>query len=144
MQMATMLIVFSGKGEQIGFAEGFVSSVADGVIVATEIPGVAEDAKLSAPASTAHFETVVMARNHRTVESGRVTFPEIDSYLDVFTPETGIVVLTGDGKETGSITWHIRGGSGRFAGARGIVTGNFVGYADGTFVDHQLYRVILP
>ena len=32
MPMATMLIVFSGKGEQIGFAEGFVSSVADGVI----------------------------------------------------------------------------------------------------------------
>jgi hypothetical protein len=143
MQMTTMLIVFSGKGEQIGFAKGFVSSTAEGVIVAADDPG-SGDTKLSVPASRARFETVVMVRNDRTVEAGRVLFPEIDSYLDIFTPENGLVVPLQDGRETGSITWHISGGGGKFAGASGIVTGNFFAYPDGTFVDHQLYRVIAP
>ncbi|MFK3781285.1 hypothetical protein [Agrobacterium sp. NPDC089420] len=144
MRMKTMLIVFSGKGEQIGHAQGFVSSAADGVIATAELPGVAQDGQLSSPCGKARFETVVMARNGRTVEAGRVLFPEIDSYLDVFTPETGIVVPADEGKEIGSITWHIREGGGEFEGATGVVTGNFVGYPDGTFVDHQVYRILLP
>ncbi|CVI24867.1 conserved hypothetical protein [Agrobacterium fabacearum CFBP 5771] len=144
MRMKTMLIVFSGKGEQIGHADGFVSSTADGVIARPELAGVGQDGQLSSPCGKARFETVVMARDGRTVEAGRVLFPEIDSYLDVFTPETGIVLSADEGKEIGSITWHIRDGGGAFAGATGVVTGNFVGYPDGTFVDHQVYRLLLP
>jgi hypothetical protein len=144
MRMTNMLIVFSGKAEQIGHAEGFVSSAADGVILPVDVSSLGESARLSAPCKKARFETVVMARNNRTVEAGRVTFPEIDSYLDVFTPETGIIVPVADGKETGSIMWHIRSGGGTFEGATGIVTGNFIGFPDGTFEDHQLYRVVLP
>ncbi|WP_350297442.1 hypothetical protein [Agrobacterium arsenijevicii] len=142
--MKTMLIVFSGKGEQIGHAQGFVSSAADGVIATPDLASVGQDGQLSNPCGTAHFTTVVMARNGRTVEAGRVLFPEIDSYLDVFTPETGIVLPADEGKEIGSITWHIKEGGGEFEGATGVVTGNFVGYPDGTFVDHQVYRVLLP
>jgi hypothetical protein len=141
MQMTTMLIVFSGKGEQIGHAEGFVSSAADGIVLEVDVPGI-PGATLSAPCKKARFETVVMARNNRTVEAGRVLFPEIDSYLDIVTPDTGLVVGVEDGKEIGSIMWHIRGGGGIFAGAKGVVTGNFIGYPDGTFVDHQIYRII--
>lgn len=144
MRMKTMLIVFSGRGEQIGHAQGFVSSAADGVIAKSDLAGVGHDGQLSNPCGKARFETVVMARNGRTVEAGRVLFPEIDSYLDVFTPETGIVLPVDEGKEIGSITWHIKEGGGMFEGATGVVTGNFVGYPDGTFIDHQVYRVILP
>ncbi|CAN7673136.1 hypothetical protein LJR235_005273 [Pararhizobium sp. LjRoot235] len=144
MRMKTMLIVFSGKGEQIGHAQGFVSSAADGVIIKSDLAGMGQDGQLSDPCGKAHFETVVMARNGRTVEAGRVLFPEIDSYLDVFTPEAGIVLPADEGKEIGSITWHIKEGGGEFDGATGVVTGNFVGYPDGTFVDHQVYRVLLP
>lgn len=139
-----MLIVFSGRGEQIGHAQGFVSSAADGVIAKSELADVGQDGQLSNPCRTARFETVVMARNGRTVEAGRVLFPEIDSYLDVITPESGIVLAADEGKEIGSITWHIKEGGGAFAGATGVVTGNFIGYPDGTFVDHQVYRVLLP
>lgn len=141
MQMTTMLIVFTGKGQQIGYAEGFVSSAADGVILECNVPGI-PDATLSAPCKTARFETVVMARNNRTVETGRVLFPEIDSYLDIFTPDTGLIVGVDESKEIGSITWHIRGGGGIFAGATGVVTGNFVAYPDGTFLDHHIYRIV--
>ena len=144
MRMKTMLIVFSGKGEQIGHAQGFVSSAADGVIAKADLAGVGPDGQLSNPCGKARFETVVMARNGRTVEAGRVLFPEIDSYLDVFTPETGIVLPADEAKEIGSIIWHIKEGGGEFKGATGVVTGNFVGYPDGTFIDHQVYRVLLP
>ena len=144
MLMKTMLIAFSGKGEQIGHAEGFVSSAADGIVVKFDLAGVSQDGQLSNSCGKARFETVVMARNGRTVEAGRVFFPEIDSYLDVFTPETGIVLPADEGKEIGSITWHIKEGGGEFEGATGVVTGNFIGYPDGAFVDHQVYRVLLP
>lgn len=144
MSMTTMFIIFTGKGQQIGHAEGFVASTAEGIVVDADIPEVGADSRLTASVSTARFETIVMARCYRTIEAGRVTFPEIESYLDVFTPENGIIVPSLDGRETGSITWHIKDGGGRFAGASGIVTGNFVGYPDGTFIDHQVYRIILP
>lgn len=142
MRILTMLVVFSGKGEQIGHAEGFIASAADGIVVepARTLKG---DESLEAPCGTARFETVVMARNGRTVEAGRVFFPEIDSYLDVHTPETGLVVDLGEGREMGSITWHVRKGGGRFEGARGVVTGNFTARPDGTFTDHQVFKLVL-
>lgn len=140
-----MLIVFAGKGEPLPHAEGFVASVADGIVVApaggTTLP---KDGGLEAPCRTARFETFVMAHRGRTFEAGRVTFPEIDSHLDVYTPEPGAVSSPAEGLETGSISWFVRDGGGLFAGAKGIVTGNFTGRPDGTFVDHQLYKLLLP
>lgn len=143
MKMTTMLIAFTGKGHQIGHAEGFVASAANGVILKVDAAGV-ENASLSVPCKEARFETVVLDRDKRTFESGRVFFPDIDSYLDVFTPEMGLFFSVEGGNDVGTVGWHIRGGGGIFAGAKGVVTGNAVIYPDGTFLDHQLYRVVTP
>lgn len=144
MKVFSMLVVFVGRGIPIGHAEGFVSSKADGTVISA-VPrlNLPDGGELQAPCQTAHFETVVLARNQKTVEAGRVSFPEIDSYLDVYTPETGLVVGLSNGYEAGSISWHVREGGGLFAGASGIVTGNFIGNPDGTFVDHQFFKLIL-
>ncbi len=140
-----MLIVFTGRTEPLPHAEGFVASKADGIVVAP-FSGLAlpDDGGLEAPPTSARFETFVAALDGRTIEAGRVFFPEIDSTLDVVTREPGALVPRGPDLETGSISWHVRAGSGLFAGATGIVTGNFTGRPDGTFVDHQLFKLLLP
>jgi len=56
----------------------------------------------------------------------------------------GRVTTTEDGWSSGSISWRITGGSGRFVGATGIATGNFIGDPDGSFTDHQLFKLVLP
>jgi hypothetical protein len=85
-----------------------------------------------------------MARGDQTFEAGRVEFPDIDSHLDVDTVIPGRFTTTDDGVSTGSISWRVTGGSGRFEGATGLVTGNFIGYPDGRFTDHQLFKLVLP
>jgi hypothetical protein len=137
-----MLIYFTGKGEPIGHAAGCFLSRADGTVMALE-SAVGPGGELQVPTRRAAFETVVMARGEQTFESGRVDFPEIESWLDVDTVIPGRVSTRDDGISTGSISWRVVDGGGRFEGATGIVTGNFIGYADGTFVDHQLFKLVL-
>jgi hypothetical protein len=131
-----MLIVFEGKGEPIDHAVGFVRSVADGAVIAAD--------GLDAPCAAASFRSVVASTSAGNWESGRVDFPEIASWLDVDTPAAGSAAEAPDGSSAGSITWRVLAGGGRFAGATGLVTGNFTGAADGSFVDHQLYKLALP
>ena len=144
MRLLSMLVVFAGKGEAIGHADGFVSSAADGIVVPVPDLDLPEDGEMAAPCRSARFETVVFARDGQTIEAGRVIFPEIESFLDVYTPRHGLVVALDDGREAGSITWHVKAGGGRFEGATGIVTGNFTARPDGTFVDHQFFKLRLP
>ena len=137
-----MLIFFTGKGEPIGHAAGCFLSRAEGAVMALE-SAVDPRGELQVPTRLATFETVVMARGEQTFESGRVDFPDIGSWLDVDTVIPGRVSTRDDGISTGSISWRVVDGGGRFEGATGIVTGNFIGYADGTFVDHQLFKLLL-
>jgi hypothetical protein len=141
----TMVVFFSGRGEQLGHAKPFVASRASGRVLGMSTDAkVGDEGSLQIPAAIAHFDTIVMARDDQTWEAGRVEFPEIDSYLDVETYTPGRVQNLPDGSCTGSIAWQVTGGGGKFAGASGIVTGNFVGYPDGTFTDHQLFKLVLP
>jgi hypothetical protein len=141
----TMLVFFSGRGEQLGHASGFVSSRAAGRVIGATFDGdLAEEGNLQVPSPVAHFDTVVMVRDDQTWEAGRVEFPQIGSYLEVETYTPGRVQALPDGSSTGSIAWRVTGGGGKFANASGIVTGNFVGYPDGTFTDHQLFKLVLP
>ncbi|SCK43283.1 hypothetical protein VAR608DRAFT_4173 [Variovorax sp. HW608] len=145
MKTYTMLIFFSGKGEPIGSAAGFVKSRATGRVLALDpMLRIDVEGSLQAPAGDARFETVVMVQDDRTWESGRVDFPGIDSHLNVDTVVPGRFSVREDGLSTGSISWRVTGGSGHFEGATGIVTGNFVGHPDGTFTDHQLFKLVLP
>jgi len=145
MKTCTMLIFFAGHGEPIGHAAGFVASRAVGSVLAVE--GGAElppEGTLQVPTRTVRFETAVMARGDQTWEAGRVEFPDIASTLDVDTVIPGRVEMLTGGEVRGSISWRVTGGTGRFEGATGIVTGNFVGHPDGSFSDHQLFKLALP
>jgi hypothetical protein len=44
----------------------------------------------------------------------------------------------------GGIVWEITGGDGSFAGARGIITSNFVVTAEGEVTDNQYARLYVP
>ena len=44
----------------------------------------------------------------------------------------------------GAVMWVITGGEGRLAGARGLITSNFVASALGEVVDNQIARLYLP
>ena len=90
------------------------------------------------------MSTRVYNRDGQFFEAGRIVFPDISSHVDVDTPDPARVYPRPDGSSYGAATWRILGGSGRFAGAQGLVTGNFTGDADGGFVDHQLYKIFLP
>jgi hypothetical protein len=40
--------------------------------------------------------------------------------------------------------WRVTGGSGRFAGAKGLITSNFTVTADGEVTDDHFTRLYLP
>lgn len=146
MKTFTMLIFFAGKGEMVASSPDFVRSRAEGQVLALDAtsPGSATEASLQQPCKTARFDTVVMAKEGRSWEGGRVDFPDIDSHLDVTTDVPGQFKALENGFSAGSISWRVTGGGGRFAGATGVVTGNFVGHPDGSFTDHQLFKLLLP
>lgn len=48
-----------------------------------------------------------------------------------------------DGWVHGAVMWTITGGEGRLAGARGLVTSNFVASAQGEVIDNQIARLYL-
>lgn len=68
--------------------------------------------------------------------AGSVTFETIGRGWVGPAPITGQVV--------GGIVWTITGGTGRFDGARGVITSNFTVSADGEVVDDQFARIYLP
>jgi hypothetical protein len=65
----------------------------------------------------------VMVRSGRTYDAGSVLFLEIDSHLDVFTPEPGAVSVLDDRRNASLIIWHGQS-AGHFQGASRIVIGN--------------------
>ena len=44
----------------------------------------------------------------------------------------------------GAVMWIVTGGDGQFAGARGLITSNFVASAQGEVVDNQFARLYVP
>lgn len=49
-----------------------------------------------------------------------------------------------DGWVHGAVMWTVTEGEGRLAGARGLITSNFVASAQGDVIDHQFARLYLP
>jgi len=49
-----------------------------------------------------------------------------------------------DGWAHGAVMWAVTGGDGRFTGARGLITSNFVVSAEGRVVDNQFARLYVP
>jgi hypothetical protein len=49
-----------------------------------------------------------------------------------------------DGWVHGAVVWVVTGGDGWFAGARGLITSNFIAGAGGEVIDDQFARLYLP
>jgi hypothetical protein len=144
MNIVTILVHFEGEGTPVTDAKGFIKSQAKGAILSVTSEGLSPEAQIESLPGDASFNTMVFAQDARFWEAGRVDFSGIDSHLIVETKHPGASVDLPEGAAAGSIAWTIIGGGGRFAGATGIVTGNFTARADGRFFDHHLYKVILP
>ena len=144
MNTYAMLVVMIGAMEPLGNSEGFGLSRATGVIVpAGEGANLPDGVTLQAPEGGALMETRVFVQDETMFESGRIEFPGINSYVDVTTRTPGKDHANSDGSGYGSASWYITGGGGEFAGSKGIVTGNFVGAADLSFVDYQFFLIQL-
>jgi hypothetical protein len=139
MQPLILMIVFKGQGTPIEHSSGFAFSDAQGAVFV--LGDAAATLAAAKPAGVARFRTVVANQGERFNESGRVTFEQLEGYLDIDMPNPGAVYTRSDGSSHGSATWRILGGEGRFRGASGLATGIFTGAADGSFTDHQVYKL---
>src|SRR6266567_2387797 len=81
-----------------------------------------DNTRLTADVGRSLMSTRVFNHDGRFFEAGRIYFPDIDSHLDVDTPDPARAYPRPDGSSYGAATWRIRGGGGRFAGAHGLVT----------------------
>ena len=67
---------------------------------------------------------------------GRVAFETVGKGIVGPSPINGWV--------HGAVMWRVTGGEGRLAGARGLITSNFVASAQGDVIDDQIARLYLP
>jgi hypothetical protein len=118
--------------QQIVFSQrlgGRLTTVAPGVLDAA-LAGECEPATVVAQ--------LVFADERRFRVSGEIRFDEDDS-LSFRTLGSGLLdPAPQPGLRQGATVLEICGGSGRFDGARGRITSNFVVSADGEITDHQL------
>jgi hypothetical protein len=78
------------------------------------------------------------------VEDGTITYGGAGS-VTFDTVGRGHVGPAPDGRGShGVVMWRITGGSGRFAGAQGLITSNFTVTPDGEVTDDHIARLYLP
>ena len=78
------------------------------------------------------------------VEEGTITYGRLGG-VSFSTVGRGTVGPSPDGGRVhGTVMWVVTGGAGWFAGARGLITSNFVASAEGLVVDHQFARLYVP
>lgn len=78
------------------------------------------------------------------VEDGTITYGGAGS-VSFDTVGRGHVGPAADGRGShGVVMWRVTGGSGRFAGAKGLITSNFTVTADGEVTDDHFTRLYLP
>jgi hypothetical protein len=104
----------------------------------TVAPGVLDAALASASEPATVVAQLVFADERRFRCTGEIRFDEDDS-LSFRTLDGGrLDPAPQPGLRQGTTVLEICGGSGRFDGARGRITSNFVVDADGEITDHQL------
>jgi hypothetical protein len=135
----TLLVEFRGRGTPVDTSPGFSISEATGPV---ELISASEMAAVSSPGA-AKMKTRVFTLDGRFWEAGEITFAQLDGSLLVDSPAPGTVHQRPDGTSYGSITWRVLSGTGRLAGAQGLVTGNFTGDSNGGFTDYQVYNLLL-
>jgi hypothetical protein len=141
LNVLTLLVEFRGQGTPLENSPGFSVSEAAGPIksVSGTVPGEVSPLR---SAGDVRMKTRVFTLEGRFWESGEILFPQLGSLI-VDSPAPGTVHQRPDGSSCGSITWRVLSGTGQLEGAQGIVTGNFTGDAQGGFIDHQVYNLLL-
>jgi hypothetical protein len=78
------------------------------------------------------------------VEEGTITYGRFGRVSFATVGRGTVAPSPADGWVHGAVMWIITGGEGRLAGARGLITSNFVASAQGEVIDNQIARVYLP
>ncbi len=97
-------------------------------------------------ASVAYENHVVFTSESTFTETGTIRFDDGESSLQIATVDAGTLGPSGDPDALhGAVMYSITGATGRFAGATGLVTSNFVLWpARGEFDDRQIAVLFLP
>jgi hypothetical protein len=93
-----------------------------------------------AAGGTADFESEVTFTDEWTfLETGKISFGNDHHQLRFSTVGQGYLGPAGeDGQRHGAVAWRIDDGTGQFAGARGLITSNFLVGANGVVSDNHL------
>lgn len=93
-----------------------------------------------AAGGTTSFESeVTFTGDQSFLESGTVSFGKDGHVLRFSTVGQGYLgPAADDGSRHGAVTWRVEGGDGQFAGARGLITSNFLVGHDGEVIDNHL------
>jgi hypothetical protein len=78
------------------------------------------------------------------VEEGTISYGRVGAVSFSTVGRGTVGPSPADGWVHGAVTWVVTGGAGRLAGARGLITSNFVASAGGDVVDNQIARLYLP
>jgi hypothetical protein len=77
------------------------------------------------------------------VEDGTITYGRAGSVSFETVGRGTVGPAPIEGWMTGAVMWTVTGGSGRFGGARGLITSNFTVSARGEVIDHPVARLYL-
>jgi hypothetical protein len=99
-----------------------------------------------APAAAAFDSTVTMTGETSFLESGKMTFGDEDDLIRFGTIGEGFLGPSPEpGMLEGSVIWRVNVGEGRFAGAEGMITSNFLfGAETGEVAEKQVISLFLP
>jgi hypothetical protein len=75
------------------------------------------------------------------VEDGTITYGTAGAVTFVTVGRGVVGPSPRPGWTRGAVIWEITGGSGRFAGARGLITSSFAVGPDGEVIDHHVARI---
>ena len=94
---------------------------------------------------TAHLEsTVERFADGSFVEAGIITYGGLGRVSFTTVGKGTVGPSPADGWVHGVVMWVVTGGDGWFAGARGLITSNFVASAAGEVIDNHFARLYLP
>jgi hypothetical protein len=78
------------------------------------------------------------------VEAGTISYGRVGTVSFATVGRGTVGPSPVEGWVHGVVMWIITGGEGHLAGARGLITSNFIASAGGEVVDHQIARLYVP
>ena len=145
MRLLTLLVVFAGKGEPLGYAECFMSSKADGIVIPVPTLDLPEDGELSAPCKTARFKLWCLGGITKPSRRGAYFSPRSTAFSTSPHPATAWLSNSAMAAKRARLLPDMSKPVAVCSGREGYRdTAIFTAKPDGTFVDHQLFKLILP